>query len=144
VERSFWVRLIARGVERALPPRERALLWTSVLDPSGEVLVLHAAERSFRPPHGDWVDLSPKRMLWRLLSALVATRRDGATAFLPTTDVVPILWPGERILPEAAATRVYSAVAQLRKLGLRELLESGPDGYRVAPLVPVIEVPHPF
>ncbi len=144
VERSFWVRMIARGVERALPPRERALLWTSVLDPSGETLVLHAPERSFRPPGGDWVDLSPKRLLWRLLSALVSARRDGATAFLSTADVVPVLWPGERILPEAAATRVYSAVAQLRKLGLRELLESGPDGYRVAPLVPVIEVPHPF
>jgi hypothetical protein len=108
------------------------------------MLVLHAAERSFRPPGGDWVDLSPKRLLWRLLSSLVSARRDSATAFLPTADMVPVLWPGERILPEAAATRVYSAVAQLRKLGMRELLESGPDGYRVAPLVPVIEVPHPF
>ena len=44
-------------------------------------------------------------------------------------------WPGERTLPEAGANRVYSAVRDLRKLGLRDVLVRADDGYRLDPRV---------
>jgi hypothetical protein len=44
-------------------------------------------------------------------------------------------WPGERILVEAAATRVRVAIATLRKLGLREVLLTRDEGYLIDPEV---------
>ena len=41
-------------------------------------------------------------------------------------------WPGERIMPSAAANRVYVAISGLRRAGLAEDLEHSAAGYRIA------------
>ena len=45
-------------------------------------------------------------------------------------------WPGEDPIPEAGANRVYVALARLRQLGLREVIEQGDGGYRLKPGAP--------
>jgi hypothetical protein len=47
-------------------------------------------------------------------------------------------WPGERVLPDAGANRVYVALATLRKMGLKEVLKSNDSGYFLDPAVPVL------
>jgi hypothetical protein len=63
-----------------------------------------------------------------------------------TSDEAPALdvwalasagWPEERILPDAAAQRVYSTLERLRKLGLGPYLVRDSDGYRLDPDVPI-------
>jgi len=74
---------------------------------------------------GARVDLGRRGALRRILVAL-ATRRDRG---LKQSELVEAGWPGERVLVDAAATRVRVAIATLRQLGLRALLVTRDDGY---------------
>lgn len=49
-------------------------------------------------------------------------------------------WPGERMLSKAGATRVYTAIASLRRLGLRDSLLRDDRGYLLRPDVPISRV----
>lgn len=96
--------------------------------------VLHARRDgrllSFR---GMRIDLGRRAALRRIAEALVARRqRDGARA-LSLADVVAAGWPGERMHPDSAATRVYTAVRTLRAMGLRDVLLTRDDGYMLDP-----------
>ena len=46
-------------------------------------------------------------------------------------------WPGERIHKSSAANRVRVALATLRGLGLRDVLEHNGDGYLLDPRVEI-------
>ena len=50
-------------------------------------------------------------------------------------------WPGERILPLAAASRVHAVLSSLRRLGLRAYLLTREDGWLLDPERPVRRVP---
>lgn len=90
-------------------------------------------------PDGAWfawgdagpVDLSKRGPLRRLLVTL-ADRHAGAPGRGLAVDALAEgAWPGERVLPTAAATRVRVAIATLRRLGLRAALVTAEDGYRL-------------
>jgi hypothetical protein len=81
------------------------------------------------------VDLSRRPTLFRLLSALVDQHATSPGRPLDRASLIGRTWPGERILHDAAATRLRVAVAHLRRLGLRDVLDTHEDGYRLAPNV---------
>ncbi len=94
-------------------------------------------------PDGSWfhfadaeADLTRRRAMRRILHALAVHRDTAPGDVIPLFDLVDAGWPGERTLPEAGANRVYSAVRDLRKLGLRSVLVRADDGYRLDPRVP--------
>lgn len=70
------------------------------------------AEDGFFTADDEWVDLRGRPVLRRVLCALNTSR-----APLSVPDLVEAAWPDERILPEAAASRVYTAIRALRRLG---------------------------
>jgi hypothetical protein len=78
------------------------------------------------------VDLSRRLPLARILATLARHRVDLPGEGLRVEDILAAGWPGERIRYEAGANRVYVAVAELRKLGLREWLVSERGVYRLA------------
>ncbi len=49
-------------------------------------------------------------------------------------------WPGERILPKAGATRLYTALSTLRRLGLRRVLLRRRTGYLLDPSIPMVRI----
>jgi hypothetical protein len=53
-------------------------------------------------------------------------------------DLLAAGWPGERVRYDAGANRVYVALAELRKLGLRDWLMNDGAGYRLATSRPVL------
>lgn len=81
---------------------------------------------------GPRVDLSRRTVLARMLVVLVRNRIDNPGASLDVASLCAACWPGERILPSAAANRVYVAISGLRRAGLAEDLEHSPAGYRIA------------
>jgi len=81
---------------------------------------------------GERVDLSRRGAPRRILLALVEAQQAGGGA-LDGVTLVGRGWPGERILVDAAATRVRVAIATLRKLGLREAIVTRDDGYVMDP-----------
>lgn len=78
------------------------------------------------------VDLSRRSVLARMLVVLVRNRIDAPGASLDVASLCAACWPGERIMPGAAANRVYVAISGLRRAGLGADLEHSPAGYRIA------------
>jgi predicted ATPase/predicted negative regulator of RcsB-dependent stress response len=124
---------------------ERALARTGVLadadgpaDPS-DALVIGGGARWFRTPGGAKVDLARRRPL-RLILAALATARLARPGHALTVDaLLADGWPGELVMPEAGASRVYVAVSTLRRMGLRDYLQRADDGYLIDPDARLVE-----
>jgi predicted ATPase len=83
------------------------------------------------------VDLARRAPMRRVLAALVAARLDRPGEGLPWHALLEAGWPGQRVVPEAALQRVYTAVWTLRKMGLDQVLISRDDGYLLDPALPI-------
>lgn len=105
--------------------------------PSSDALALTPDAAWFRPPGERWQDLRRHRVLRRILLALVEHRRLAPGRGLGLDDVQRAVWPGERIRADAAANRIYVAIAKLRRRGLEELLLRTAEGYCLNPDVSV-------
>jgi len=130
--RSAHVRIALRcapptTIEAAPPPPDDAL----VIGPSG---------LWFRVPNGDRTSLDRRRQLAKMLDRLAEERANRPGRALGWDDLLAAAWPGERVLPEAAAHRVRVAISTLRKLGLRDLLRTSEEGYLLAPEIQAIRV----
>jgi hypothetical protein len=53
------------------------------------------------------------------------------------TELFAAGWPGQRTTHESGAARVYVALATLRRLGLRPVLQTRDDGYLIDPSVAI-------
>ncbi|WP_437642405.1 hypothetical protein [Sorangium sp. So ce854] len=71
--------------------------------------------------------------LSRIVTALVDRHDEAPDASLSLQDLFEAGWPGERPVAGAGANRVYVALTQLRRMGLREVIERNEHGYRLAP-----------
>ncbi len=89
-----------------------------------------AADASwFEPPGGARVELRTRRVLRAVLESLLQARRS-PRGRVSSREIVQHTWPGEKLLPRAAANRVYVALNELRALGFGPAIESSRDGYR--------------
>lgn len=75
------------------------------------------------------VELARRGALRRILVVLAEHHEVNRDHGLKQTQLVAAGWPGERVLVDAAATRVRVAIATLRQLGLRSTLLTRDDGY---------------
>jgi tetratricopeptide (TPR) repeat protein len=104
-------------------------------------LVIADDARDVRAPSGAVLSLAQRRAP-RLILLRLVEERDRAPGHPLTVDqLLEAGWPGERVLPDAGASRVYVALGTLRKLGLREVILSRDGGYLLDPRVPVLRVP---
>jgi predicted ATPase len=124
-------RAIAGGGSASLaPPSPR----TAATD-GRTVLELGQGQRWFAVGGGAQVDLSRRGPLRLLLRALAEHRQDAPGVGLSAERLFAAGWPGQRAQPQAAAARVYTAVATLRRLGLDAVLKRHDDGYLLDPEV---------
>ena len=128
-DRSDDIRLCLRILERSL--------WATDVDadsgPTGSELLLAPEARWCRPPGGSWQDLRERHAVRRMLLCLVVRQREAPGRGATLLDLQEAGWPGERILPQAASNRIYVAVNQLRKLGLKDWLRRSGEGYFLEP-----------
>jgi hypothetical protein len=90
---------------------------------------------------GRRIDLRSRKALPNVVRALLGARLEQPGARLSVSALFEAGWPGERAMPHAAAARVYMAVRLLRALGLRDMLGSHVEGYRIEPEVEIRLVP---
>ena len=74
------------------------------------------------------IDLARRRPLRRLLLRLAQATVDGQGP-LDLAALLAAGWPGEQVVPDAAANRVHVALHQLRRLGLSGWIVHIPDGW---------------
>ena len=70
----------------------------------------------------------------RILAALAAARLATPGRALDAFELLSHGWPGQKVLAESGAMRVYAAVATLRRLGLRKEILTRDDGYLLDPV----------
>ncbi len=121
----------ARRKESERPPSPAPESWR-------ESLVVGRDDAWVRVPDGKQIDLSTRRKLRMLLSALVAARVDHPGEPLSRPTLIAAVWPDERFVADAGRTRLHTLVLALRNLGLRDLLRSNPQGYFLDPAVPLL------
>lgn len=98
----------------------------------GSVLKVATDAAWLELPGGVRTELGPRRVLRCVLRSLVDAQVRNA-GLLTAPAIAKLAWPGERILPRAAANRVYVAVTSLRKLGFGAAIENTGEGYRFTP-----------
>ncbi len=133
-ERLAWVGedLALTGGPREAPSDRPAPSAHSAPQLSSEQLVLARDGTWFRAAGEAPVDLRTRIALARILRALVAAHGEDPRKTLSLEDIVNAGWPGEKLISDSGANRVYVAVATLRKLGLRDAIERREGGYRLA------------
>ena len=92
-----------------------------------DALLVASDGRWFRPPGGERVSLERRRQLALILACLA--REHGRRGALTWEDLLAAGWPGEKVIASAAAHRVRVAISTLRKLGLKDVLETVDAGY---------------
>ncbi|HEY8074944.1 MAG TPA: tetratricopeptide repeat protein, partial [Labilithrix sp.] len=105
---------------------------------TARALEIDEGGRAFRLPDADAaVDLARRVPLARILHALAQRRVEVPGDAMRVEDLLAAGWPGERVRYDAGANRVYVALAELRKLGLRDWIVSDAAGWRLATSRPV-------
>ena len=117
-------------------PRSTAQISTFGRSRGRHPFVLHTTGTWFCEPGKDTYDLSRRKLLVRLLSALIDRRRTEPGSPLSVDALLARGWPDERFIAKTGANRVYVALTTLRKLGLRDLLVRDEGGYYLDPDVP--------
>ncbi|MBX3274582.1 MAG: hypothetical protein KF729_30230 [Sandaracinaceae bacterium] len=79
------------------------------------------------------IALARRALLWRLVERLLDAHARAPGTPLSADALVEAGWPGERILPDAARTRLYTAIRALRRGGLEPILWSRDGGYLLDP-----------
>jgi len=97
--------------------------------PMEDALIVGAGGLWLRPPGGERVSLKQRRPLRLLVERLSQERLAEPGHPLSWEDLLAAGWPQERVIPSAGAHRVRVAISTLRKLGLREVLITVPEGY---------------
>jgi hypothetical protein len=131
------LRILRRAVEGKSPSRRGVRAGHLPAD----ALVVSEDARTFRTPAARAVTLERRRAVRLILLKLVDHRLKAPGEALSADTLLEYGWPGERVLAEAGASRVYVALATLRKLGLRGLLVSRDGGYLLDPSVELVVVP---
>lgn len=131
---SAVLRAAFRALDGALAQARRSL------PPPPEALAVGPRGAWFRAPDGELVSLERRRPLAAILDHLLRARQADPGAACTWEQLVEAAWPGERMMPTAAAHRVRVAVSTLRKLGLRERLMTASEGYLLDPTCPVARV----
>ena len=104
-------------------------------------VVVSASALWFRPVGGDRVSLATRRALRCILRRLAEERDARPGEPLEVPALLDAGWPGERVLHEAGVSRVYAAIAHLRRDGLRDVLVRRDDGYLLDPGVALAREP---
>jgi predicted ATPase/Tfp pilus assembly protein PilF len=124
------LRILGRGL-RELPAKGGATH-------GGPQLRIGPGAGAYRPPGGQWHDLSRHHAMRRILLRLIEQHAVASGRGVSVAALQCAAWPGERMQTSAGANRVYVAIANLRKRGLQPYLQRGDEGYFLDPEVEVV------
>lgn len=110
---------------RHLPPVVEVMR-TAARNPANATSLLMFEElHAFRPPGGEWTDLTRSDTRWAMLREFARSPHEE----VPDRELKEAVWPGELIMTDAANNRIYVSISKLRKAGLHSRLSRGEAGY---------------
>lgn len=137
---GYDVQIAARSLLSEDPPVEVRALLESALTNKQVLLVQRDGAWFWLSGESARHDCSDAPVLQRVLAAFAAHMAAQPSAVLTRPAFVEAAWPGERILAAAAKNRLHVAIAQLRAMGLRDVIRTVTNGYGLDPAVRVLIV----
>ncbi len=128
--------LEVQWVHTLLQTRRRAAPGASASDEAR--LVVSRDERHFIISTDTALDLTRRRALRGVLLCLCERRLATPGKPVSVPELLEAGWPGERMLFDSGARRLYVTINRLRNLGLGNLVLTVGDGYMIAPGVNVV------
>ncbi|MFT5679914.1 MAG: tetratricopeptide (TPR) repeat protein [Myxococcota bacterium] len=104
----------------------------------GSTLLVGPGGSWFRVPGEPKVGVDRYAAVMRILAVLAQTAELTPGEPCSADVLIEAGWPGERIIVEAARNRLSVALARLRRLGLRGVLQRTGGGWRLDPAWPVL------
>ena len=134
VEQSDDLRIALRILSRAVSQTHGALPGTRAsasaqAKPLQAALCMGAGATWFQIEGERRVDMSRRNNSKAILRGLAEHSLDDQASSLSVDDLLAIGWPGEKMARSSALNRLYVALATLRSLGLRDVIERRPHGY---------------
>jgi hypothetical protein len=126
-ETRLALRLLSRGTESSLPARGAAT----------RPFVVHHEGRWFELPTGKRVICTRRPVLIAVLATLARARIESPGVPVSSDALIAAAWPGDRTARKHVINRLRVGIATLRKLGLRDVLQSHAGGYLFDPDVPL-------
>jgi hypothetical protein len=115
------------------------LLKSMKLAQTASVLLVDEQLSWFRVGHdAAAVTIARRKSIRGILEAFAHQHERVPGRALSTADLVRAGWAGEKMSKTAGQERVYAAIATMRKLGLRSLIEQEGEGYRLIPSVKLV------
>lgn len=108
-----------------------------------QLLTIGPGGRWFRLPGEEVVDVSRYAAPSAILAHLGALAERSPGVASDADALIQAGWPGERIVPDAARNRMSVALAQLRKLGLKGVIQKTSEGWRLDPSWPTLLLQEP-
>jgi tetratricopeptide (TPR) repeat protein len=102
------------------------------------LLISHECQWFVLPGTTKKISMEDRDAPRRILVALARLRITDPSVPLSLDALVNAGWPGEHLLPGAAKTRAYTAIATLRRRGLHKVVCRMGNGYLIDPTVPLV------
>lgn len=125
IDCSIMIRLSAQLVEKYLD--------SPVVEPAPARLVCQVGFERICTPDGELVDCRRRSVIRRLIACLAQQHLEAPGHPISHRQLLAAGWPGEKILAAAATNRLHVSLTRIRKLGLRDALESVEGGWRFSP-----------
>ncbi len=106
--------------------------------PAAHALVVGKDTQWIRPPGSAQIDLRSRNPIRLLLARLIAEHARHSGSGVSTEELFSAGWPGEHARTDSAQNRVWVALASLRRMGLRGVIQRDAAGYFLDPSVPVV------
>jgi predicted ATPase len=125
------VRIAEKFVKKHKPGVEQAT--------SPDALLVSPDATFLRPPRRKWMQLEMKSPAQRIFAALLEHRTVDPELGLSMDQLASAGWPDVELPTPVRASRVYAAIAVLRRSGLESLVVRRPGGYLLDPELRVIQ-----
>ncbi|MBI5534258.1 MAG: hypothetical protein HY898_16155 [Deltaproteobacteria bacterium] len=132
------LRILQRAIEREGAPPIGPL---SCAPPPNAKLTVAIGGAWFRMGDGATVDLSRRTALRVMMTALCERRESAPDQPVAVQDLIAAAWPGEKFAWSSGLNRLHVALATLRSLGLRGVLQRKGEGYVIDPSIEVVRAP---
>ena len=102
----------------------------------------HANCHWVRIDGGEPIDLSSRKQLRLIVKALAKQHFANPTVLVSVEELLELAWPGEVMTTSSGRSRIYTAIRDLRKMGLDAIIVTEEGGYRLASDVRFRVAPH--
>ncbi len=123
--------LVCEGIEMCLR-HERLHSVATQLHSAGTLVTIDMQSNRFRVGNAEWVSFGHRPKAKLLIEYMIRKDERGEFPEVQADELINHIWPDENMRYDSALARLYNLIANLRRLGLSDVLVREKEGYRLS------------